>query len=73
MSSNVHTYILSILERFGLPTTTNCSAQMLFDSALSDKKRFGSTVNLIVPQRIGNCIIHTVPVSELIHFIKAGL
>ena len=41
--------------------------------ALSDKKRSGSTVNLIVPVEIGRCVIRPTPVSELESFIQAGL
>ena len=65
--------ILELLGRFGLPTATEHSAQTLFTMALSDKKRSGSTVNLIVPTRIGNCVIRPTPVSEIESFIQADL
>lgn len=65
--------ILSAIERFGLPTSTEYSSQSLFDSALSDKKRSGGTVNLIVPKAIGNCLIRPTPITELKSFIEAGL
>lgn len=65
--------IVAALDKFGLPKKTDCSAQPLFNSALSDKKRFGATVNLVVPQKIGNCIISAMPISELMTFIEAGL
>lgn len=65
--------IESVLKAFSLPTSTLDSADAIFVGALSDKKRFGSTVNLIVPTRIGNCCIHTVTTSELKTFIEAGL
>ena len=65
--------ILAALDKFMLPQTTNCTAQMLFNSALSDKKRFGATVNLIIPQKIGECIIQATPVAELMTFIEASL
>ena len=65
--------ILAALDKFMLPQTTNCTAQMLFNSALSDKKRFGATVNLIIPQNIGECIIQATPVTELMTFIEASL
>ena len=65
--------ILRILEQFRLLTATDCSAQIIFQSALSDKKRSGATVKLIVPERIGSCIIRPTPVSELKSFIEAGL
>lgn len=70
---NTYARIIAVLEKFTLPITTDCTPQMLLNSALSDKKRFGATVNLIVPQKIGACIIHPTPVSELLTFIEAGL
>lgn len=65
--------ILSILERFRLPVTCEFSAESLYRSALSDKKRSGGVVNLIVPERIGSCRIVPTPVDSLLSFIKAGL
>ena len=62
-----------ILEKFVFPTSTSDSAATIYEGALSDKKRFGGTVNLIVPTEIGNCIIHTVTTDELKTFIEAGL
>lgn len=67
------TEIEDILKQFGLPTKTGYTAQQLFDSALSDKKRSGDTVNLIVPEAIGVCVIRPTPIDELKSFIEAGL
>ena len=67
------TRILWLLERFGLPTATHHTAAELAAMALSDKKRSGSTVNLIVPKTIGHCAIVPTPVSEIESFIQAGL
>ena len=65
--------ILLVLERFGLPLATQYTSDILLNAALSDKKRSGSTVNLIIPRAIGDCIIHPMPVSEIQSFIQAGL
>ena len=65
--------ILSILRRFGLPTDTDCPARDIYRCALSDKKRAGGTVNLIIPERIGFCRILPTPVAQLLSFIEAGL
>ena len=65
--------IHKILEKFGFPLTTGYSAQQLFTSALSDKKRSGGTVNLVVPREIGDCILLPTPVGQLQSFIEAGL
>ena len=65
--------IISVLSQFGLPTETEYTAQELFENALSDKKRAGGTVNLIVPVDIGSCTILPTGVDELKAFIEEGL
>lgn len=65
--------ILAILNQFGLPTATEYSAEDLYIYTLSDKKRTGATVNLIIPQSIGNCSIVPTSVENLKSFIQAGL
>ena len=65
--------IITILNKFGLPTDTDQSANTLYKSALSDKKRAGGTVNLILPKSISDCIICSTSVDDLLDFIKAGL
>ena len=67
------TAIEAILMDFSLPTSTSDTASAIYEGALSDKKRFGTKVNLIVPSFIGNCVIHTVTTEELKTFIEAGL
>ena len=65
--------ILKLLEQFGLPTNTEFSAEMLYSSALSDKKRSGNSVNLIIPRSIGHCEIIATPIDRIHSFIEAGL
>ena len=65
--------VLEVLEKFGLPCVCGYSAESLYASALSDKKRSGGTVNLIIPERIGFCRIAPTPVTEIQSFIEAGL
>ena len=62
-----------LLQSFGLPVFTGSSAGDLATMALSDKKRSGAAVNLIVPVEIGNCVIRPTPVEEIESFIQAGL
>ena len=62
-----------VLDAFGLPSSAIFSASSIYESMLSDKKRFGKTINLIVPVKIGDCIIHPISIDELQSFIKAGL
>lgn len=65
--------ILSLLGRFSLPITPDCGAEAIFRNALGDKKRSGATVNLIVPNNIGDCHILPVSTEELKTWIEEGL
>jgi len=65
--------IKELLAAFRLPTTTEYSSSQLFSTALSDKKRTGQTINLIIPNTIGNCTIEATPIDHLETFIKEGL
>lgn len=70
-----HTYrrIHAVLDQFELPTQTKYTAEELYTSALSDKKRSGDTVNLIIPEKIGFCRIQATPILEMKQYIEAGL
>lgn len=65
--------ILKILPQFSLPISTDLPAEKIYECALSDKKRAGSTINLILPEIIGNCIIKSMPIEQLLTFIEEGL
>ena len=65
--------ILSVLKRFGLPLDTQYSAEELFSYTLSDKKRSGSNISLIIPRSIGSCDIVPTAVENLLDFIQEGL
>ena len=65
--------IIAILHSFGLPTETEYSDEELFSYTLSDKKRSGGIVNLIIPAAIGDCRIVPTAVDELKSLIEAGL
>jgi 3-dehydroquinate synthase len=65
--------IAAVLERNGLPVSTEYSAKELAAAALSDKKRTGGDITLVVPERIGRCSLKKVPVTELESIFAAGL
>lgn len=65
--------ILDLLKDFLLPTSTLFSADVLYSYILSDKKRSGNTIHVILPMDIGNCIIHPVPIENLKPFLEEGL
>ena len=65
--------ILSLLNKFGLPTNTAYRAEELVSYTLSDKKRSAGTISLIIPEAIGYCHIVPTPIEKLKSFIEAGL
>lgn len=65
--------IVAMLKAYGLPTECPYSARELAEVALSDKKRSGGRINLIVPFGIGNSKIHEINVTELEAFFAKGL
>ncbi|MBQ9348007.1 MAG: 3-dehydroquinate synthase [Oscillibacter sp.] len=65
--------IVRCLERYGLPAGTDFPAEDLAEAALSDKKRAGDAFTLAVPEKIGRCVLRTIPVTDLPSVIRAGL
>ena len=53
------------MKRNGLPVRCDYDARALANAALSDKKRAGDTITLVLPDAIGQCHLQRVPVSEL--------
>lgn len=65
--------ILEALEALQLPITTPYTAAELLRFVLSDKKRSADTINLILPQKIGQCIIAPTPVEAIESIMEAGM
>lgn len=65
--------ITSLFTKFQLPISTEISATMLASATLSDKKRIGNSINLIIPESIGRCTVVNTPTTQLQAFIEAGL
>ncbi|MBR5533608.1 MAG: 3-dehydroquinate synthase [Ruminiclostridium sp.] len=63
----------SLLNTYGLPDSTDYSAADLYEKTLSDKKRTGGTISLVVPTAWGKSVLHKVPVEDLLHWIEKGL
>lgn len=65
--------IISLLNTYSLPISTEYSAKALSAAALRDKKRSGDEITLAIPENIGGCTLKNVKVSELESIISAGL
>ncbi len=65
--------IVELIERFRLPVKTDLGMDVLFEHMLSDKKRLGGTVNVIVPEEIGRCRVLPMEAGRVREFMEAGL
>lgn len=65
--------IIAALKACCLPTETHFRAPELAEAALSDKKRSGSKITIILPRTIGNCELVEIATSELCGIIEKGL
>ena len=65
--------IQKTLSDYDLPIRTEFTAEELVHYMLSDKKRSGGTIPLIIPREIGRCDIIPTPVEELTAFVEAGI
>ena len=61
-----------LLQKLGLPTTTDLPAFVLAEAALRDKKRSGGDISLVFPARRGRCILYRTRVAELEHIFSLG-
>ena len=71
-SGETRDQILALLRQYRLPTETGLDPETLLRLALGDKKRRGSRLTLVVPQSMGDCILHDIPLEELPRWIAAG-
>lgn len=65
--------IIDALKNNSLPFKCEFSAEELFDVTLNDKKRTGASITLVIPEKLGKCILKKVPVTQVSEFIKSGI
>ena len=58
---------------FGLTHKTDLSGTELLDAMISDKKRSLEEMTLVLPEKIGHCVLKKIPVSDLDPVIKAAM
>ncbi len=69
----VYDEIRNVLTALGLPTSTDYAPDALLHYMLSDKKRQGETLSLVLPATVGCCHIHPIAVDQLPEFLKKGM
>lgn len=63
--------IIAACRACGLPTESPYPAAQLAEAALSDKKRRGGKITLVLPEKIGECFLKTIDIAELpVYFAK---
>lgn len=60
------------LEKYSLPVETAVPLKDLINFCLSDKKRRGDSINLVLIKEIGQSCIHTIKADQLYNFLKGG-
>ena len=64
--------LIALLKKYRLPTEVPYPASALLDIVKSDKKTMGSTVTLIVPEKIGRCTLVPIPTTDVLDWLTAG-
>lgn len=65
--------LTELLNQYALPIQTEFSADLLHEKCLSDKKRTGGTLSLVVPTRVGCSELMPMPVTQLQNWIRLGV
>lgn len=65
--------LIGLTKKLNLPTQCPFDANALADAALSDKKRTGNSVTLVVPFGIGDSRLYKIPVDRLAAWFVKGL
>ena len=64
--------LIALLKKYHLPAEVPYPANELLDIVRSDKKTMGSTVTLIVPEKIGRCTLVPIPTTDVLDWLTAG-
>ncbi|MES1216762.1 MAG: 3-dehydroquinate synthase [Bacteroidota bacterium] len=62
--------VVSLLEKYGLPTYATFDKQKVFDVLKMDKKRERSEMNYVLLEKIGKGVIKSIPIKDLESIIK---
>ena len=62
--------VVSVLEKYGLPTYAAFDKEKVFNVLKMDKKREKTEMNYVLLEKIGKGVIKSIPISELENIIK---
>ncbi len=64
--------IVNVLMKNRLPVSTRYAPAELAAAAISDKKRTGNSISVIIPHAIGKCVIREIPIADLENILCLG-
>ncbi len=63
----------ALLDKYRLPKTCGISAEELLRASGADKKRRGTSITLIQPKVLGECVLHQTDDGELARVLELGM
>ena len=64
--------LIGLIRQYGLPAEAFWPERDMLDACLADKKMNGSSISIVIPERIGACRIRKIPASELAEWLRLG-
>ena len=71
--ASVFDRVLELVQAYKLPVTTDYSTDALLQAMLSDKKRAGAKISLIIPETVGRVRIEKMTLEEMDAFLRPSL
>lgn len=65
--------VSSKLEQFGFDLNVEYTAEQIWNSALSDKKRNGSDITLVLPEKIGQCGLYRMDIGKFRKLLETSI
>lgn len=65
--------VLALVKRYGLPAATEYDTDLLLKAMLSDKKRAGAKISLIIPEAIGKVRMEKMALEDMDKFLRPVL
>lgn len=60
----------ALLAEYGFDTTSPYSSEEIYNALLTDKKRRGGTISVVLPKERGNCVLVPLKVEELCYLLS---
>lgn len=70
--NDTYNALIEMLKHYRLPFDTSFDREMLSVAALTDKKRSGDKITLVIPERIGKCKLFEIPKDNFPKWLEAG-